>query len=181
MASCNVFAEPMLDDDNFLKEYATQLHALQEAGDLPSDLKKEMTYQVYSFEGSGSGYGAHRSIVLSSDGKRFFSMELRLITVDGINRIYPFTQKIDECYKGKLKFHGTVKMSTGTLLSRGVTILKEFGNYFMPCNNCQDYCNYYLEAIGLGDTKMMTDGQKASLISLAVGVLAILLMLILKK
>ena len=48
MATCNdVFAEPMLDDDNFLQEYATQLHALQEAGDLPSDLiKQEMTYQV---------------------------------------------------------------------------------------------------------------------------------------
>ncbi len=180
MALCNdVFAEPMLDDDKFLESYATKLHALQEAGDLPSDLEKEMTYQVYSFEGSSCG--AHRSIVLSSDGKRFFSMELGFLIVDGIKRIYPVTRKIDACHKGKLKFHGTVTMATGTLLSRGVTILKKFGNYFKFCNNCQDYCNHYLEAIGLGHTKKMTDGQKASLISLAVGVLAVLLMLILKK
>lgn len=182
MASCNdVFAEPMLEnDETFLEDYSDDLRALQEAGDLPSDLKKKMTYKVYSLEGSGCG--SHRSIVLSTDDQRFFSIELGFIyTVDGVKRIYPVTRKIDARLKDKFEYHGTVTMSTGTLLARGVATLKKFGNYFKFCNNCQSYCNYYLEAIGLGHTKKFTDGEKASLISIAAGLFAMLLMLIFKK
>ena len=169
----------MLDDQNFLEDYGKELRALQDSGHLPSDFKKEMTYNVYSIEGSGCG--SHRSIVLSSDDKRFFSMELGFIKVDGIKRIYPVTRKIDANLKPKFTFHGTVKMPTGKLLSRGVATLKKFGNYFKFCNNCQNFCNYYLEAIGLGKTKKMTDGDKATLITLAVGILAILLMFVISK
>ena len=181
MASCNdVFAEPMLEnDETFLEDYSDDLRALQEAGDLPSDLKKEMTYKVYSLEGSGCG--SHRSIVLSTDDQRFFSIELGFITVDGVKRIYPATRKIDARHKHKFKYHGEVTMSTGTLLARGVATLKKFGNYFKFSNNCQSYCNYYLEAIGLGHTREITDDQKASLIIIATGLCAILLMLIFKK
>ncbi len=182
MASCNdVFAEPMLDDDeNFLEDYCNDLTKLQEEGILPTDLKKEMTYNVYSLEGSGCG--AHRSIVLSSDDKRFFSIELGFIdTKDGKRRIYPVTEKIDARLKKKFESHGKVSMSTATLLSQGVAVMKKFGNYFKFCNNCQDYCNYYLEAIGLGDKKKMTDVEKTALFSIAAALLAILLMLVLKK
>ena len=162
----------MLDDPNFLDDYENELRALQNSGDLPSEFKKKMTYKVYSFE--GSGYGSHRSIVLSSDDKRFFSMELGFIKVDGIKRIYPVTQKIDANLKPKFTFHGTVKMSTGKLLSLGVATMKQFGNYSKFGNNCQDFCNYYLEAIGLGETKKMTDRDKAELFALSVVIYAIL-------
>lgn len=167
------------NDDHFLSNYAEKLKNLQKEGQLPSDLKKELPYKVYSIEGSGCG--SHRSIVLSSDDKRFFSVELGFITVDGKKRIYPVTRKIDPSLKSKLSYHGQVKMSTGTLLARAVATLKKFGSYFKFCNNCQDFCNYYLDSIGLGDTKKLTDGDKVLLASLAVGFLAVLLMLILKK
>ena len=181
MALCNdVFAEPMLEDDKtFLQEYTKKLKELQNKGVLPSDLKKEIPYKVYSVEGSSCG--AHRSIVLSSDDKRFFTIELGFIKVDGINRIYPVTREIDATHKPKFTSHGTVTMSTGKLLGHGVAVLKKFGSYFKFCNNCQDYCNHYLESIGLGKTKKMTDAQKTSLITLAAGLCAILLMLIFKK
>ena len=168
MALCNdVYAEPMLEDDKtFLKEYAKQLKKLQNKGVLPSDLEEEKPYKVYSVEGKSCG--AHRSIVLSSDDKRFFTIELRLIKdADGINRIYPATNEIDATHKPKFTSHGTVTMSTGELLVRGVAVLKKFGSYSKFCNNCQDFCNYYLESIGLGKTKKMTDFEKIRLITLA--------------
>ena len=181
MASCNdVFAEPMLEDDKtFLEKYVKELKELQNQGVLPSDLEEEKPYKVYSVEGSSCG--AHRSIVLSSDDKRFFTIELGFIKVDGIKRIYPVTKEIPATLKPKFTSHGTVTMSTINLLGRGVTVLKKFGSYFKFCNNCQDYCNYYLESIGLGKTKKMTDVEKTSLIAVAVGLCAIVLKLIFKK
>ena len=178
--SKDVFAEPMLDDDKtFLEEYARELKALQDEGVLPSDLKKELPYKVYSVEGSSCG--AHRSIVLSSDDQKFFTIELGFITVDGIKRVYPVTRKLDASLKHKFTSHGTVKLSTNDLLARGIATLKKFGSYFKFCNNCQHFCNYYLESIGLSKTKKMTDVEKTSLIALALGFCALLLSLILKK
>ena len=180
MASCNdVFAEPMLDDEQFLEKYSKKLRALQKEGHLPLDFNKEVPYKVYSFE--GSGYGSHRSIVLSTDDERFFSIELGFIKVNGIKRIYPVTRKIDASFKPKFTFHGTVNMSTATLLSRGIATMKNFGSYFKFCNNCQNFCNYYLEAIELGKTKKMTDGEKAGIIAIASGIIALLFTLMLKK
>ena len=178
-SSNNVFAEPMLDDETFLEEYVDDLRALQEEGHLPSDFNKEVPYKVYSFEGSGCG--SHRSIVLSTDDERFFSVELGFIKVDGIKRIYPVTRKIDASHKPKFTFHGTVKMSTATLLSRGIATMKKFGSYFKFCNNCQHFCNYYLDAIDLGETKKMTDIEKAGIITLAMAFIALLVSLMLKK
>ena len=182
MASCNdVFAEPMLEnDETFLEEYVEKLKELQNQGVLPTDLEEEIRYEVYSVEGRGCG--AHRSIVLSSDDERFFTIELGFTEdADGIKRIYPVTDEINATLKPKFTSHGTVTMSTGTLLGHGVAVMKKFGSYFKFCNNCQDYCNYYLESIGLGKTKKMTDAEKTSLIGLAVGLCVILLMLIFKK
>ena len=182
MASCNdVFAEPMLEDDKtFLEKYVKKLKKLQNQGVLPSDLEEEKPYKVYSVEGSSCG--AHRSIVLSSDDKRFFTIELGFTEdADGIHRIYPVTKEIDAILKPNFTSHGTVTMSTATLLGHGVAVMKKFGSYFKFCNNCQDYCNHYLESIGLGETKKMTDAQKLSLITLAAGLCVILLRLIFKK
>ena len=175
----NVFAEPMLDNDDFLSEYVKQLRSLQDQNVLPRDLKKEMPFKVYSIEGSGCG--PHRSVVLSADDKTFFTVELGFVTVDGKKRIYPVTRKIDASLEPKLSYHGQVKMSAGTLISTAVATLKKFGSYFKFCNNCQHFCNYYLESIGLGETKKLTDSDKTTLATIAVGVLAILLMILFKK
>ena len=175
----DVFAEPMLDNDDFLNEYVKQLRSLQDQNVLPRDLKKEMPFKVYCFEGSGCG--PHRSVVLSADDKTFFSVELGFVTVDGKKRIYPVTRKIDASLKPKLSYHGQVKMSAGTLISTAVATLKKFGSYFKFCNNCQDFCNYYLESIGLGETKKLTHSDKTTLAAMAVGVLTILLMILFKK
>ena len=175
MASCeDVFAESMLDDDTFLEEYATEVQALRLQGVLPSDLEKKLPYKVYSFE--GSSFGAHRSIVLSSDDQQFFTIELGCITVDDIKRVYPVTQTLDASLKQKFKYHGKVTKSTMELLARGVQTLKQFGSYFKFGNNCQDFCNYYLESIGLGETKRMTDVESTKLIA-ALGTLLVSLML----
>ena len=181
MALCkDVFAEPMLEnDETFLEEYVEKLKELQNQGVLPSDLEKEIPYKVYSVEGSSCG--PHRSIVISSDDKRFFTIELGFTEVDGVRRIYPVTREIDPSLKPKFTSHGTVTMSTSNLLGCGVAVLKKFGSYFKFCNNCQDYCNHYLESIGLGKTKKMTDVERTSLIAVAVGLCTTVLMLLFKK
>ena len=70
-------------------------------------------------------------------------------------------------------------MSAETLISRGVATMKKFGSYFKFCNNCQHFSNYYLESIGLGETKKLTDSDKTTLAAMAV-TLGIVLMLLFK-
>ena len=60
MSSTDVFAEPMLDSDEYLEKYKKQLTKLDEKGLLPN-LDTTLTYKVYSFR--GSDFGAHKSIV----------------------------------------------------------------------------------------------------------------------
>ena len=174
----DVFAEPMLDNDDFLRDYAEALQSLQDQKVLPRDMKEEMPFKVYSIEGSGCG--PHRSVVLSSNDKTFFTVELGLIKVHGTKRIYPVTEEFDASKKSKLSYHGEVKMSAGTLISRAVATMKKFGSYFKFCNNCQHFCNCYLESIGLGETKKLTDSEKTTLVAMAVTLLGILLMLLFK-
>ena len=82
------------------------------------------------------------------------------VIVDGTKGIYPVTQKIDASLKPELSYHGEVKMSAGTIISKAVATLKKFGSYFKFRNNCQDFCNYYLESIDLGEIKKLTDSEK---------------------
>ena len=61
----DIFAERMLDNDDFLKGHAKKIQSLQNKEVLPRDMKEEMPFKVYSIEGSGCG--VHRSVVLSSN------------------------------------------------------------------------------------------------------------------
>ena len=174
----NVSAQPMLDNVDFLNIYVEQLRSLQNQNVLPRDLEKEMPFKVYSIEGSGCG--THRSVVLSADDKTFFTVELGFIIIDDTRRIYPVTEQMDASLMPKLFYHGQVNMSAGTLISRALATMKKFGSYFKYCNNCQHFCNNYLVAIGLGETKKMTDSDKASIAAMAIGLLAMLMKLVKK-
>ena len=66
MSSTDVFAEPMLNSDENLEECKKQLTELGKKGLLPN-LDAILTYKVYSF--SGSNFGAHKSIVLTTTDK----------------------------------------------------------------------------------------------------------------
>ena len=161
MASCDdVFAEPMLDTDEYLEEYKQQLIELDNQNLLP-DLNMELKYQVYSIQ--GSGFGAHKSIVLTTDEEHFVSVELGFTTVDGKKHIYPSTRAIDKALKSKMEYLGEIKATGKDLIAKAVAVMKCFGKYFKFCNNCQDFCNMYTEAIGLKQAQTLTDGDKAAI------------------
>ena len=65
------------------------------------------------------------------------------------------------------------------LIAKAVAVMKEFGYYFKFCKNCQDFCNKYLEAIGLGEAKTFTDDEEAAILT-AVAVIIVSLFAMLK-
>ena len=58
----------MLDTDDHLDEYIKQLTELDQKGLLPP-LDSKLEYKVYSIR--GSEFGAHKSIVLTTDDEHF--------------------------------------------------------------------------------------------------------------
>ena len=156
----DVFAEPMIDSDDYLKEYVKQLRKLNAQGLLP-DLKKTLKYKVYSIQ--GSGFGAHRSIVLTSDDEHFVTVELGFITVNEKKHIYPVTKAIDKSFVPKMKYLGEINTTGNQLIGKALAVMKRFGSYFKFRHNCQDFCNRYLEAIGLTEAKTLTTGDKVEL------------------
>ena len=160
MSSNDIFAEPMLDTDDYLQKYKNQLVELHKKGLLPRlDLK--LKYKVYSIR--GSEFGAHKSIVLTSDDKHFVSVELGFIKVNGKKHIYPVTRSIDKSAVAKMEYLGVIEATFQELIGKAVAVMKKFGSYFKLCNNCQDYSNMYVEAIGLRHAKKLTDGDKAAI------------------
>ena len=172
MALCDdVFAEPMLDADEYLEEYKQQLIELDEQGLLPN-LNTKLKYKVYSIQ--GSSFGAHKSIVLTTNDEQFVSVELGFIVIDGRKHIYPVTKKIDKALKPKMEYLGVIEATGEDLIGKAVAVMKHFGNYFKFCNNCQNFCNMYTEAIGLKQAQTLTDGDKAVIIALIGGIIAFL-------
>lgn len=103
MSSSEIFAEPMLDTDDYLQEYKDQLTELNEKGLLPP-LELILEYKVYTIR--GNKFGAHKSIVLTTDDEHFVTVELGFIEVDGKLHIYPVTQSIDKSAKGNINATG---------------------------------------------------------------------------
>ena len=171
MSSSEIFAEPMLDTDDYLDEYIKQLTELDQKGLLPP-LDSKLEYKVYSIR--GSKFGAHKSIVLTTDDEHFVTVELGFIEIDGKNHIYPATQRVDKSEKVKMQHLGNIKATGQELIAKAVAVMKQFGSYFMVSNNCQDYCNMYAEAIGLKHAQTLTDGDKAALVALFAVILALL-------
>lgn len=100
MSLCeDVFAEPMPDTEQYLEKYKQQLIKLNRENLLP-DLNMKLKYKVYSIQ--GSDFGAHKSIVLTTNEEQFFSVELGFTKVEGVKHIYPVTTKIDKALKPKM-------------------------------------------------------------------------------
>lgn len=171
MSSSEIFAEPMLDTDDYLKEYKDQLTELDEEGLLPP-LELILEYKVYTIR--GNKFGAHKSIVLTTDDEHFVTVELGFIEVDGKLHIYPVTQSIDKSAKDRMQHLGNINATGQELIGKAIAVMKKFGSYFKLCNNCQDYCNMYAEAIGLKHAQTLTDGDKAALAGLLAVILAFL-------
>ena len=171
MSLTDIFAEPMLDGDEYLKEYREQLTELDKKGLLPK-LDATLTYKVYSIR--GSQFGAHKSIVLTTDDKHFITVELGFHKVDGTKHIYPVTRQLDSSNKSRMEYLGTINAKGEDLIAKAVAVMKQFGSYFKFCNNCQNFCNMYVEAIGLKKGKSFTDGDKVTIATLLAGIIAIL-------
>ena len=171
MSKSDIFAEPMLDTEDYLKKYKEQLIELDKKGLLPKlDLK--LKYKVYSIR--GSEFGAHKSIVLTTDDKHFVTVELGFLTVNGKKHIYPVTRSIDRSRMAKMEYLGMIEETGQQLIGKAVAVMKKFGSYFKLCNNCQDYCNMYVEAIGLKQAQKLTDGDKAKIAGFLAAIVAFL-------
>ena len=153
----DIFAEPMLDTDEYLEKYMQQLIKLDKQGLLP-DLTETLRYKVYSIQ--GSGISAHKSIVLSTNDEQFVSVELGIDTIKGRRHIYPVTRKIDKDLKPEMEYLGVIEATGKDLIAKAIAVMKHFGRYFMFGNNCHDFCDRYLEAIGLKEAQTVTDADK---------------------
>ena len=172
MASCDeVFAEPMRDTEQYLEKYRQQLMELDRQNLLPN-LNTMLKYKVYSIQ--GSRFGSHKSIVLTTNDEQFVSVELGFIEIDDKKHIYPVTEKIDKALKPKMKYLGTIEATGEDLIGKAVAVMKRFGSYFKYCKNCQNFCNMYIEAIGLKQAQTLTDGDKAAIIAIIGGIIAFL-------
>ena len=177
MSSNNIFAEPMLDSEEYLEEYMQQITELGDKGLLPN-LDETLCYKVYSIR--RSEFGAHKSIVLTTDEEHFLTVELGFHEVNGRKHIYPVTKHLDSSYKEKMEYLGKINEKGADLIGKAVSVMKQFGSYFKFGNNCQNFCNMYLEAIGLAKAKSLTDQDKAA-IKLMLGAGGIALMVIALK
>lgn len=160
MSSDAIFAEPMLDTEEYLAAYLGQLSDLGKKGLLPP-LDQELEFKVYSIR--GSKFGAHKSIVLTTNDEHFVTIELGFHEVNGKKYIYPATESLDKSFKRNMEFHGKIKTKGKVLVGKALAVMKHFGSYFKLTNNCQDYCNMYLEAIGLKHAQKLTDADEGLL------------------
>ncbi|XP_078373742.1 uncharacterized protein LOC144657287 [Oculina patagonica] len=172
MSTSDVFAEPMLDTEDYLKQYKEQLIELGKKGFLPK-LDVMLKYKVYSIR--GSEFGAHKSLVLTTNDTHFVTVELGFLNVNGKKHIYPVTRPIsDKSAMAKMEYLGVIETTGQVLIGKAVAVMKKFGSYFKLGNNCQDYCNMYAEAIGLKNAQKLTDGDKASITGLVADIVSVL-------
>lgn len=163
MSTSEIFAQPMIDTKEYMKECVKQLVELHNQGVLP-DLNAKLKYSVYSIR--ESRFGGHKSIVLTTNDNHFVSVELGFIEIDGTRRIFPVTRNIDQNMRSKMEFHGYVTTTGITLIAKALAVMKHFGNYFKLWKNCQNFCNMYLEAIGLQLAQTLTDADKVGIAAL---------------
>ena len=71
-----------------------------------------------------------------------------------------------------MEYLGKIESTGEELIGKAVAVMKNFGTYSKLCKNCQDYCNMYMEAIGLKQAQTLTDGDKLALGGLLAGIVA---------
>ena len=72
-----------------------------------------------------------------------------------------------------MEYLGTINAKGEDLIAKAVAVMKRFGSYFKFCNNCQNFCNMYVEAIGKKG-KSLTDGDKVAIAAVLAGIIAFL-------
>ena len=140
-------AQPMLGSRKCIEKYYQELIDLTKKCKLPN-LLANLEYKVYTI--CGSNIDAHKSVVLSHNDINFFTIELGFYKMsDGETHVKPVTKALDSSLRSKLEFIGTVKTTGAILFEKAVEAMRKFGGYYKFCNNCHDYCNTFLESIGL--------------------------------
>ena len=117
------------------------------------------------------------TIVLTTDEKHFITVELGFTVVNGKKHIYPVTRELHPSNKPKLEFLGTIDAKGQDLLAKAVDVMKRFGNYFKFCKNCQNFCDKYVEAIGLKKAKSLTEDDMSAIAAILTGILVFFLFL----
>ena len=75
--------------------------------------------------------------------------------------------------EGDLEFKGSVTATLRQLADIAMEILVEMGEYRLAGNNCQNFCNKFLERVGLEDGKYMTTAKKGIIGTAVVGGVAL--------
>ena len=176
MSLTDFSVNPMLDSDEHLEEYFEQITKLGKKGLLPN-LNEILPYKVYSI--SGSHFGAHKSIVLTTDGKHFVTVELDFKEFDGKKCIYPRTRELPSSIQPHLEYIGETEETGLDLIVKAVAVMKRFGSYNKLSNNCQDFCNKYLEAIGLEGS--LTTVDKAAIGTIVIGIMCLAAVIALRE
>lgn len=167
----DIFAEPMIVTEGYLEKYREQLTELKKQDLLPV-MNQKLKYKVYSIQ--SRGFGSHKSIVLTTTDQHFVSVELGFQTINGKKHIYPVTRKIDEALKPKMTYLGVIETTGEDLVAKAVAVMRHFGKYFKLVNNCQNFCNMYIEAIGLKKAKSLTDADKVEIILMIGSIISLL-------
>ena len=166
-----IFAEPMLDTEEYLQEYMQQLTKLDKKNLLP-DLTLKLPYKVYSIQ--ESGIGGHKSIVLTTNDKQFVSVELGIKEYEGRNHIYPVTREIKRNLKPDMEYLGEIEATGEDLIAKAIAVMKHFGEYFKFGNNCHDFCNRYIEAIGLKEAQTLTKNDTEAIVGMIARIISFL-------
>ena len=80
--------------------------------------------------------------------------------------------------KSKMEYHGKIEAKGEDLIGKAVAVMKQFGSYFKFCNNCQNFCNMYLEDIGLKKAQTLTDGDKTAIAGILAAIVAFLFVML---
>jgi len=110
--------------------------------------------------------------------KHFVTVELGFMIVDGKKHFYPVTREPHPSNKPKLEYLGTTGAKGQDLITKAVAVMKTFGKYFKFAKNCQDFCNMYVEAIGVKGGQRLTDCNKVELTSMLAGIIAFLFVML---
>jgi hypothetical protein len=130
-------------------------------------LNIHLKYDVYVYRG-GFSRDFHDQVVLRAkeyNNLGFVTMEL------GKNESSQIVAKsiMFQGDKSKLEHKGTIEGCLEDFAVLAMDILISMGRYALVGNNCQNFCNKFLEKVGLEDGQYMTTAKKAA-IGTAVGV-----------
>ena len=147
-----IVAQAFPDNEETKEILKNNKQKLIESGFAPADLSEKYNFTVYWLQ--PSRFGSHASIVFTSNGEHCVTAEIGWYTPEGQCHVLPNSiwfklSEHSERTKNMTKC-GTVYKSCNELIEAGISAAKRLGTYGKYTNNCQNYCNYVLELIGLG-------------------------------